>query len=71
MCVYELRAGSGQKTFGSSDGPSVENWKHVMSLRGHEENVLDVAWSPDDKFIASSSVDNQVYLEINQWKIRV
>lgn len=60
VCIYKLIAGSGQKTFGSSDGPSVENWKNVMTLRGHEENVLDVAWAPEDRFIASSSVDNKV-----------
>ena len=59
MCLYELRAGTGAKSFGSSDGPNVENWKHTSTLRGHLENVLDVAWSMDDRFIASSSVDNQ------------
>ena len=59
VCIYELRGGQGKKTFGSSDAPSVENWKHVHTLRGHAENVLDVAWSTDDKYIASSSVDNQ------------
>ncbi len=59
VCLYELRAGTGAKSFGSSDGPNVENWKHTSTLRGHVENVLDVAWSTDDRFIASSSVDNQ------------
>ena len=60
VCLYELRAGTGAKSFGSSDGRNVENWKHTSTLRGHLENVLDVAWSVDDRFIASSSVDNQV-----------
>ena len=60
VCLYELRTGTGAKSFGSSDGPNVENWKHTATLRGHLENILDVAWSPDDRFIASSSVDNQV-----------
>jgi protein HIRA/HIR1 len=60
VCIYELRAGSGARAFGSSDQPSVENWKHVTTLRGHMNNVLDVAWSPDDRWLASCSVDNKV-----------
>ena len=66
VCLYELRAGTGAKSFGSSDGPNVENWKHTMTLRGHLENVLDVAWSVDDRFIASSSVDNQARRDQHQ-----
>ena len=65
MCLYELRAGTGAKSFGSSDGPNVENWKHTTTLRGHLENILDVAWSPDDRFIATSSVDNQACSRCN------
>ena len=41
MCLYELRAGTGAKSFGSTDGPNVENWKHTSTLRGHLENVLE------------------------------
>jgi protein HIRA/HIR1 len=65
VCIYELRAGSGARAFGSSDQPSVENWKHVTTLRGHMNNVLDVAWSPDDRWLASCSVDNKVLTSIS------
>lgn len=60
MCVYELRGGAGSRVFGSNDQPSVENWKHANTLRGHVKDVLDVAWSPDDRWLASCSIDNQV-----------
>lgn len=61
VCIYELRAGSGARAFGSNDQPSVENWKHAATLRGHMNNVLDVAWSPEDHWLASCSVDNKVH----------
>lgn len=62
VCIYELRAGAGARAFGSSDQPSVENWKLVNTLRGHLNNVLDVAWSHDDRWLASCSVDNQIII---------
>jgi len=58
VCIYELRTGPGGRAFGSSDVPNVENWKHVMTLKGHTNNVLDVAWSPEDRWLATASVDN-------------
>ena len=60
VCIYELRPGPGGRAFGSSDVPNVENWKHVTTLKGHSNNVLDVAWSPQDRWLASASVDNTV-----------
>lgn len=69
MCVYELRAGAGARVFGSSEQPSVENWKHVNTLRGHVNNVLDVAWSPDDRWLASCSVDNQVPISHTEFHV--
>jgi protein HIRA/HIR1 len=34
----------------------------VMQLRGHANNVTDVAWSPDDALLASASLDNYVFV---------
>ena len=59
-CLYELHAGRGQSGFGSSDGPSVENWKHAASLRGHSNNITDLAWGPGDAHLATCSLDNTV-----------
>ncbi|KAK9830498.1 hypothetical protein WJX72_012086 [[Myrmecia] bisecta] len=60
VCLYELRPGAGQSTFGSSEGPSLENWKQRLALRGHSNNVTDLTWAPDDSMLASCSLDNLV-----------
>lgn len=52
-CLYELKGGPGQTAFGNSDGPNVENWKLSVSLRGHSSHVTDLAWSGEDKFLAT------------------
>jgi protein HIRA/HIR1 len=61
-CLYELRPGPGQAMFGSNDGPNIENWKHFSTLRGHSNNVVDLAWSRDDKLLATASLDNKVII---------
>jgi protein HIRA/HIR1 len=48
-------------SFGSSGmTKNVENWRCSATLRGHGGDVLDVAWSPQDRWLASSSVDNTI-----------
>ncbi|XP_030379008.1 protein HIRA homolog [Scaptodrosophila lebanonensis] len=37
-----------------------ETWKCYYTLRGHAGDVLDLAWSPGDRYLASCSVDNTV-----------
>lgn len=59
-CLYELLPGPGKSAFGSADGPNIENWKHFSTLRGHCNNVVDLAWSRDDKLLATASLDNKV-----------
>lgn len=59
-CLYELHAGAGQSSFGSADGPNLENWKHAGTLRGHSNNVTDLAWSPGDAYMATCSLDNTI-----------
>uniref|UniRef100_A0A182IV44 Protein HIRA n=1 Tax=Anopheles atroparvus TaxID=41427 RepID=A0A182IV44_ANOAO len=47
--------------FGGS-GKSVEHWRCISTLRGHAGDVLDLAWSPQDRWIASCSVDNTIII---------
>lgn len=39
---------------------NVENWRCIHTLRGHSGDVLDLAWSPQDRWLATSSVDNSI-----------
>lgn len=46
----------------SSGKHKVESWRCVSTLRGHAGDVLDLAWSPLDKWLASCSVDNSIII---------
>ncbi|XP_063222782.1 protein HIRA [Bacillus rossius redtenbacheri] len=49
--------------FGSSGGKgNVETWRCSSTLSGHTGDVLDLAWSPQDTWLASCSVDNNVII---------
>lgn len=37
-----------------------EQWGCVHMLRGHNSDVLDMSWSPDQKYLGSCSVDNNI-----------
>lgn len=37
-----------------------EEWKAVVTFKGHSMDVTSLAWSPDAKLLASCSVDNTV-----------
>jgi protein HIRA/HIR1 len=39
---------------------NVETWRCATTLRGHNGDVLDMAWSPHDAWLATCSVDNSV-----------
>ena len=39
-----------------------EQWSCVHMLRGHGSDILDLSWSPDQKFLASCSVDNSIII---------
>lgn len=55
-------AGAGKKAFGSNDTPNNENWKQCAAMRGHQNNVVDLSWSPDGSLVASASLDNLVII---------
>jgi len=52
-------SGSISNAFGKSN---LEVWKSQFVLRCHEGDVLDLAWSVDDTYLASCSVDNTVII---------
>ncbi|ODM92536.1 Protein HIRA [Orchesella cincta] len=39
---------------------NLEQWKPSCMLRSHTGDILDLAWSPGDRYLASASVDNTV-----------
>jgi len=39
---------------------NVETWRCTATLRAHNGDVLDLAWSANDAWLASCSVDNTV-----------
>uniref|UniRef100_A0A182VUX0 Protein HIRA n=1 Tax=Anopheles minimus TaxID=112268 RepID=A0A182VUX0_9DIPT len=55
-------SGSGGIGAFGGGGKSVEHWRCISTLRGHAGDVLDLAWSPQDRWIASCSVDNTIII---------
>lgn len=41
---------------------SIENWRPVGSLRGHQLDVTALSWSSGDEYLASASMDQKVYI---------
>lgn len=57
------RGKGGSGVFGSSGlTKTAEGWRCVSTLRGHGGDVLDLAWSPQDRWLASCSVDNTIII---------
>ncbi|XP_053626132.1 protein HIRA homolog isoform X2 [Plodia interpunctella] len=47
---------------GAAGKYKAETWRCLSTLRGHAGDVLDLAWSPLDKWLASCSVDNTIII---------
>ncbi|MCI4392934.1 hypothetical protein PGIGA_G00151660 [Pangasianodon gigas] len=64
VMVWKKAAFIGPSTvFGSSSKlANVEQWRCVTILRNHTGDVMDVAWSPHDVWLASCSVDNTIVI---------
>ncbi|XP_070573135.1 protein HIRA-like isoform X2 [Ptychodera flava] len=53
--------GSTSTVFGGKT-VSIEQWRCVCTLRAHSGDVLDLAWSPHDAWLASCSIDNTIVI---------
>ncbi|KAI1295149.1 HIR complex subunit [Mortierella claussenii] len=65
VMIWQLDRNSdawGGSSFGNSDGPNVENWRGVKRLSGHESDVTDVAWSPENAYLASAGLDSKIII---------
>ncbi|CAL4066649.1 unnamed protein product [Meganyctiphanes norvegica] len=61
IIIWQLSSYGGGSVFGSNV-VNVESWRSVSTLRGHNGDVLDVAWSPGDVWLASASIDNNIII---------
>ncbi|OWZ11587.1 hypothetical protein PHMEG_00015367 [Phytophthora megakarya] len=68
VLLYELQAGAPAPVpFGSNARPNKQNWVRCSTLERHTMDVADVAWSPDDRMLATCSIDNTILI----WDIGV
>lgn len=61
-CVYELRSGSSAAVGGLGMESNMENWRVKFALRGHGSHIVDLGWSPEDRYIATASLDSTVMI---------
>ncbi|KAJ2858094.1 HIR complex subunit [Coemansia erecta] len=46
-----------------SGGPApTETWHPLRRLTGHESDVCDIAWSPDNRYLATCGLDNVIFI---------
>ncbi|CEG46322.1 Histone transcription regulator HIRA, WD repeat superfamily [Plasmopara halstedii] len=63
VLLYELQSGaSAAVPFGSNAKPNKQNWVRCSTLERHTMDVADIAWSPDDRMLATCSIDNTVLI---------
>jgi hypothetical protein len=43
-----------------SETPLSERWDEQLRLEGHKDDVFDISWSPDSRWLATAGVDNTV-----------
>ncbi|KAH7919190.1 histone transcription regulator 1 [Leucogyrophana mollusca] len=61
VMIWDLDPSGRGKVFGSNE-VNVEGWKPMKRLPGHESDVTDVAWSPEDRYLASVGLDSQIII---------
>ncbi|KAJ1972443.1 HIR complex subunit [Dimargaris xerosporica] len=68
VLIWELDTNAADG-FGSAYGnlnglgnSNVENWKAIKRLVGHESDVTDVAWAPENQYLATCGLDNFVFI---------
>ncbi|KAJ2378019.1 HIR complex subunit, partial [Coemansia sp. RSA 2607] len=54
---------TGNLTGNPAGGPGpTETWRPLRRLTGHESDVCDLAWSPDNRFLATCGLDNAIFI---------
>ncbi|KAF9069481.1 histone transcription regulator 1 [Rhodocollybia butyracea] len=61
VMIWDLDPNAKGKVWGS-DEVNVEGWKPMKRLPGHESDVTDVAWAPQDRYLASVGLDSKVLI---------
>ncbi|KAF9260575.1 WD40 repeat-like protein [Marasmius fiardii PR-910] len=61
VMIWDLDPNARGKVWGS-DEVNVEGWKPLKRLVGHESDVTDVAWAPEDRYLASVGLDSKVFI---------
>ncbi|KAG6829748.1 hypothetical protein H0H92_003624 [Tricholoma furcatifolium] len=61
VMIWDLDPNARGKVWGS-DEVNIEGWKPLKRLPGHESDVTDVAWAPQDRYLASVGLDSQVLI---------
>ncbi|KAH7098631.1 WD40 repeat-like protein [Auriculariales sp. MPI-PUGE-AT-0066] len=59
IMIWDYDPNATGKVWGS-DEVNVEGWKALKRLPGHDGDVLDLGWSPKDRYLASAGLDNSV-----------
>ncbi|CAI5711024.1 unnamed protein product [Hyaloperonospora brassicae] len=63
VLLYELQEGAPAPVpFGSNARINEQNWTRCATLERHTMDVADVAWSPDDRMLATCSIDNTILI---------
>lgn len=60
IMIWQIRYSGSTSTMFGSDTKNQEQWRPSITLRGHSGDILDLAWSGNDSWLASCSVDNSV-----------
>ncbi|CAE6539796.1 unnamed protein product [Rhizoctonia solani] len=61
IMIWDLDPNGGGRVFGS-DEVNIEGWKALKRLPGHESDVTDLAWAPEDRYLASVGLDSLVII---------
>ncbi|KAG8800367.1 HIR complex subunit, partial [Serendipita sp. 399] len=61
VMIWDRDPNGGGKVWGSDD-VNIEGWKALRRLTGHESDVVDCAWSPSDRYLATVGLDSKVFI---------
>ncbi|CAI5700904.1 unnamed protein product [Peronospora effusa] len=63
VLLYEVQTGlPAPVPFGSNAKLNKQNWVRCATLERHTMDVADIAWSPDDRMLATCSIDNTILI---------